>query len=748
MDSLKTLKPNPKPIKRFLLKFKSFFKIINDWIVGVAEKSWKGAAIGAAAAMVFHCLIMGKFVKTGISPLVDIIIIILMVGLIFKAGSFVKRLFLIVRNFNPYFVSIVIVTLVIGGFIPGSFFSRPFILFELMCGAIAGFAISRGWKKPLSILLFSIVASANIYLFYFLSADGFDNSTAVNDRYWDQKTPSLHIEDPSTEGSYRVKELFYGSGDDKQRPEYASRVSIKTMPVDATPFFDQTSGFKNYMRKIYWGFNSKNYPINARVWYPDGEGSFPLVLIVHGNHLMNDFSDPGYDYLGRLLASRGFIIASVDENFLNGSWIDDYGQGEVFTRAWLLLKHLENWRKWNEIEGNPFFRKVDMNNIALIGHSRGGAAVATASVINKLNKYHLDARQKFDFNFSIKGIVQIAPNDPYTPQNDIPLKPENVNYLLLQGGYDQDMYWFLGNRVYNRVHYSDGNYHFKAALYIYRANHGQFNTVWGRQDSDIPNSWFLNYKPIMDGKDQRQIAKIYISAFLESSLKGKKEFIPMFKDFRQASKILPREYYLNQFEDSNFKYVADYLEDFDVNTATLKGSSIEGKNLKTWSENALPFRDDWGSSQQTSGVYLGWDKKDTTLKGASQYSIHFPDSTTRSLRIDSSKNLFFFICNNKNDIDTIDFTIELHTKTTSVKKIFSNFMILPPVLKTELTKCNYIYSIGKGKPVERVLQYIELPFSEFIKSNEIFRPSEMTQIRFTFDKTDSGEIFLGKIGIN
>ena len=46
-------------------------------------------------------------------------------------------------------------------------------------------------------------------------------------------------------------------------------------------------------------------------------------MIVHGNHLMTDYSDPGYEYLGNLLASRGYIVVSVDENFLNGSPYDD-----------------------------------------------------------------------------------------------------------------------------------------------------------------------------------------------------------------------------------------------------------------------------------------------------------------------------------------------------------------------------------------------------------------------------------------
>lgn len=733
--------------EKYTAKLKSFTQKTIQSIARIVATSWKGAAIGAICAMIFFLIVLGKYLETGISPVLDVLLIILLIGfIIFGIGSISKRLFKIIQSFNPLFVAAFVVTYVMASFLPYEFFSRRLILFELVCGAMVGFALIRGIKNVISLSLIVLVVILNGIVFYFLSFDGFDNSIPVTQRYWEQSSSFVNIEDPSKAGYYKVNELTYGSGNDRLRPEYGREVDIKTTSVDATPFFDQSSGFGNFSRKTYWGFNSTNYPINARVWYPSGEGPFPLVLIVHGNHLMTDYSDPGYEYLGKLMASRGYIFVSVDENFLNASWIGDYNQTEVFIRGWLLLKHLENWREWNKTEGDLFYNKVDMNNIALIGHSRGGPAVVTAAALNKLNRYHNDAKQKFDFNFSIKGVIQIAPNDPYNPHNE--LQPENINYLVLHGGFDGDVYWFHGNRVYNRIKFTDGNYHFKSALYIYRANHGQFNTVWGRKDLIIPASWFLNLKPIMDGDDQRQIAKLYVSAFLDATLKDNMDNISLFKDYRKASNFLPKEYYINQFEDSKFQYIADFQEDFDVNTASLIGCNIEGVNLKTWRENALLLRDDGGSSQQTNGVYLGWDTNDTTLKGTSQYIINIPDNSLKSLQLDSANNLFFFICNNTNDLDSLDFTIELSTKDTCVQKSFNSFRILPPVLKTKLTKTDFIFTLAKDKPVERVLQYVELPFSEFAKDDQAFNPFEINKIRFIFDKTSEGELFLDRVGMN
>lgn len=75
----------------------------------------------------------------------------------------------------------------------------------------------------------------------------------------------------------------------------------------------------------------------------------------------------------------------------------------------MLLKHLQVWKKWNLEEGNPFYGKVDMERIALIGHSRGGEAVGHAALFNRLPYYPDNANEVFDFNFNIRSVIAIAP---------------------------------------------------------------------------------------------------------------------------------------------------------------------------------------------------------------------------------------------------------------------------------------------------------------------------------------------------
>ena len=290
---------------------------------------------------------------------------------------------------------------------------------------------------------------------------------------------TLALPDPPERGPYAVRTLTYGSGTDRRRRTFRDSVAVRTASVDASPFVSMEPKVARE-RKKYWGFDAKAFPINGRVWYPDGPGSFPLVLVVHGNHDPKDFSDPGYGYLGEHLASRGYILASVDENFLNGAM-----RNENDARGWMLLEHLKAWRRMTDSAGSPLAGKADLTNVALMGHSRGGEAVAVAAAFNRLARYPDDATVKFDYGFGVKALGAIAPVDgQYRPAGQgTPLS--GVSYLVVHGSHDGDVSSFNGLRQWERVRFAPGDtaFRFKSSVWMYRANHGQWNTVWGNKDN-------------------------------------------------------------------------------------------------------------------------------------------------------------------------------------------------------------------------------------------------------------------------
>ena len=472
-------------------------------------------------------------------------------------------------------------------------------------------------RKIISIMGFVTGITGIITAIVLYVPDGIDVKPIVNAAYTTNvEIPHLQVESPATKGKYIVKTLSYGSGKDKHRKHFGAEVDIKTDSVNGVAFLDDWKGLSGWWRTKYWGFDSKALPLNAQVWYPEGEGPFPLVLVVHGNHSMQDFSDPGYDYLGELLASRGMIVASVDENFINGSWSDELSgrlSKENDARGWLLLEHLRQWHEWNDDKDNPFYQKVDTNKLSLIGHSRGGEAVGHAALLNTLPYYSDDATIKLDYNYNIKSIIAIAPVDGQYMPGGTRTKLKNMNYFVIHGSQDGDVSSFAGAQQFDRISFTDSIYRFKSGLYVYGANHGQFNTSWGNNDVGTPFTRLLNLRQLMSGEDQRQVAKVYISAFLETTLRDKKEYLPLFADARTGKDWLPETIYLNQFEESNSEFIATFDEDFDVTTIKADSAEVSSSRLTVWNEKQIPTK--WGR-KTNRGLFLGWhyQKKDIEAK--------------------------------------------------------------------------------------------------------------------------------------
>lgn len=409
---------------------------------------------------------------------------------------------------------------------------------------------------------------------------------------------------PGRPGPHAVRTLYYGSGTDRNRPEYRDSVAVVTEPVDASKLVSLGSSAKS--RNRYWGFSPDSFPLNARVWRPAAPGPHPLVLVVHGNHDMRDFSDPGYDWLGELLASRGYVLASVDMNFVNGGI-----RGENDARGWLLLKHLEAWRAFTEDEDGPLHGVADMSRIALIGHSRGGEAVGHAAAFNRLKRYPDDASLEFDFGFAIRAVVAIAPVDGQYLPADQRAPVENVNYLVFHGSHDGDVTSFHGLRQFNRVRFDDGGDWFKSAVYVYRANHGQWNTVWGAHDNGPRSGRILDLRGLLPAEEQREFGRVFVSAFLEIALKGDDRYRPLFRDHRVAGGWLPKTMYVTRFEDASFRPLADFEEDIDLETGTAEGVALMGEGFGTWREGRLDLRSanrsNTSSSQLDQALWLGWN---------------------------------------------------------------------------------------------------------------------------------------------
>jgi hypothetical protein len=588
---------------------------------------------------------------------------------------------------------------------------------------------------------------------------------------------------PGEKGPLAVRTLYYGSGTDKRRREYRDSVTIKTKAVDASPFVSMEPDVAKD-RKDTWGFDTKAFPVNGRVWYPDGPGPFPLVLIVHGNHNPIDYSDPGYGYLGELLASRGFILVSVDENFINGGL-----RGESDGRAWMLLKHLESWKRWNDSTGSPFYHKVDMGNVGIMGHSRGGEAVGIAAAFNRLTHYPDDANVKFNFNFNIKAVFAIAPVDGQYKPAGVFTPVENVNYMVIHGSHDGDVSSFNGLRLFQRLRFTDDKPWFKAAWYVYRANHGQWNTVWGNKDGGPRSGRVLDLRGLISEDEQRQFSKVVIGAFLEATLKDKREYLPMFRDHRAAGAWLPKTMYITRFQESGFRPIATYDEDVDVTTGSMPGVTIGGDSLATWKENPLVLRNG-NDPLNTNAVTLGWNNHirgdDTTKFGKpASYTITLSDSAARALGVGPQSSVYLSLAPTdakpgprapardttkkdstakdqkpatpprrppakvEKDTTPVDLTVELVDANDVVARLpITRFGVPRRPLEIHILRRADSEKQRFPTQYELVLQTYVMPVAEFAKVAPSFDATRLRSIRLVFDRLVAGTVVVDDVGIS
>lgn len=504
------------------------------------------------------------------------------------------------------------------------------------CALLAGYAAGSGiWlafrsrQRRLLAGVHGLIGTASLLLFHgwlFAGAtDGNGPGRAPAEPVVPVAGMVRDAADPSARGPHRVVSFTYGSGTDRYRPEFAGGAAIRTRTVDATALIDDW----DWSRRWLWNTDPAALPLNGRVWLPAGDGGpYPLVLIVHGNHGMADYSDEGYGYLGELLASRGYAVVSVDANFLNHStWEGNLGDlsENITIRAWLILQHVLEIETLSQTEGNLLSGKADLDRIALIGHSRGGQAAMLAAEFDRFfaAEHHADIRIGRDFG--IDAVIALAPTDFLVDRRSV--SAGNVNYLLLQGAADADVTRFPGDRQFSRVGFQpeDGDFYLKASLYIQGANHGQFNEDWGRRDLNLPAAWLLNGRDLLAGDDQRQIAKVYVSAFLDTVFGKSDRYLPMFRDYRQASQWLPPTGLVGRYGDSRFAVLADFDEDRIPETGRLR-AVLEAEGDSAWTERDLTDRG--GGSRMNRVAEFAWEGDEASLVITLPAETIWPESQT------------------------------------------------------------------------------------------------------------------------
>jgi dienelactone hydrolase len=399
---------------------------------------------------------------------------------------------------------------------------------------------------------------------------------------------------------------------------------------------------------------------------------------------------------------------------------------------------------WNAQAGNPFAGKVDLQRIALIGHSRGGEAVATAAVFNRLPYDPDNARLRFDYDFAIRAVVAIAPVDGQYRPGGRSAALQDVDYLTLQGAQDADVRSMSGARAYERVRFSGDAFHFKAAVYLAGANHGQFNASWGAADITGWPARLLNRSALLAEQDQQRVAQAAISAFLDASLNGNTGYLGLFRNPLAGAAWLPDALLVTQYQDSTFIPVADFEEDLDLTTASLPGAALSGEGLDSWREQVVSLR---SGSRETSAVSLRWKRAEGEPEPL--YRLRLPAGV---LELDGTAQLSFTLADTRELpgagealLPALQASLELVDRAGNAARLpLDQAAPLRSPISTAVMKASFLDRYVDAEPIYQTFVF---PLQAFAAANPQLEIASLAEIRFIF-ASPKGEQLLDHLGFS
>ncbi|MNO79292.1 hypothetical protein D3C76_704560 [compost metagenome] len=346
---------------------------------------------------------------------------------------------------------------------------------------------------------------------------------------------------------------------------------------------------------------------------------------------------------------------------------------------------------------------------------------------------------------SIKAVIALAPTD--SKVDSMQAKLTNVSYMVLQGARDGDLNEYFGERQYDRTIFTSQDSGFKTYLHIPNANHSQFNTTWGGLDTSLPKGLFLNRNDMMTGSNQRQVAKVYVSAFLETILHDQEEYTRLFRDYRTGLQWLPDSIYFNQFENNKVMEITRF-EDED-NTSMIENIKTEVSGGLSWTEETL--------TPDNTGILLKWSRAHSQEPSYSlswsdhddQLPYYFEKADGLSLSIADNS-----ISNTAKQVDALpiaNIKITLETRDElSVTLPLSEFMSLQPMIVPQFTKHEWLeehFDDGKyNLPEKAIFQSVEIPFEAFENINPSFIPEHIDRMTLEFGE-GPGQVLLDNIGL-
>jgi dienelactone hydrolase len=454
-------------------------------------------------------------------------------------------------------------------------------------------------------------------------------------------------------------------------------------------------------------------PITATVRYPAvssgtdvpcAAGSFPLVVVMHGNSGLQT-SYLGYNYLLDHLASHGFVAVSIYAPV--GALIEP--------RARAILAHIGVMA---QKDANPglFQGHIDLARIGIVGHSRGGEAVVRAPIVNVAE----------GLGYGIKASIAIAPTDYNHYQAGVPL-------LVIYGANDGDVAGTWPDRTCFNIF--DEASRPRSFVFVYGGTHDRFNTEWASIEASSEFTWHITPSDIpnlISLTAHENVAKGYVTAFLQAWVNGRDEQLAYFADGLKPSLVSSVSLHTTHQPAG-----ATLLDDFEqlphnvaVNTL---GGAVTGTSLPVLAEDALHTLD-VHSPHVTAGAAVAWQ----TSAG-----IYLSDVPAAARDLSAFRTLGFRVTQKygspRNPVNQPqDFFVRMQDGSGKSRAIRASVF----------TSIPYPYVRGEADLIKSALKSVRIPLASYTIANlgaDDVDLADVASISFEFDAGSSGELEIDDI---
>ncbi|WP_426112388.1 hypothetical protein [Pseudomonas sp. DSP3-2-2] len=291
-----------------------------------------------------------------------------------------------------------------------------------------------------------------------------------------------------------------------------------------------------------------NVEFRAAVYMPDNTvGTHPVVIFLHGRHYtcygaegiqstwpcsVDNLPIPsheGYSLAASSLASHGYVVISLSANGIFP--IEAPGALSIggTLRGHLILAHLDLLAEangGNRPELSFLAGKLNLQNIGLMGHSRGGEGVARAVTLNRLFNKGYGIRSALFLGSTAREGVAIP--DTHTAVV-LPFLDGDVQDLTGQGFSDLSRYAFDDNVL-------------RSVVLMLGGNHNYFNPVWSPGfpgGSDDAAMWDEVPVTRLTQPEQELLGSFYIAGFFRLTLSAEQQYLPLFDGSLVTVPVLP-----------------------------------------------------------------------------------------------------------------------------------------------------------------------------------------------------------------